>query len=178
MHHVPRALGRSSRAAALIAVAALALFVPAGLAQTPVSEADTAEEAHPAHIHTGTCDTLGDVVAPLADVVDLAASGGEVVGPASALEVKTSQITVDMPLREIIEGGHAINVHESAEAIDVYIACGDVGGVLVTDEGGREQLVIGLGELNDSGHTGTAWLGAAGDQTEVRVTLVEPDEMQ
>jgi hypothetical protein len=82
-----------------------------------------------------------------------------------------------MPLQEIIDGGHAINVHESAEAIDVYIACGDIGGAVTTDEGGRTELIIGLGELNDSGHHGVAWLGADGEQTEVVVILVEPDEM-
>src|SRR5680860_927105 len=38
----------------------------AGLAQD-ATPADTAA-AHPAHIHTGTCDTLGDVVFPLNDV--------------------------------------------------------------------------------------------------------------
>ncbi len=31
--------------------------------------------AHPAYIHTGTCDTLGDVVVPLPDVT--ATDGGE-----------------------------------------------------------------------------------------------------
>ena len=67
MHQVPRSFGRSARVAAVIAVAALTLVVPGSVAQTPV--ADTAEEAHPAHIHSGTCDELGDVVYPLADVV-------------------------------------------------------------------------------------------------------------
>jgi plastocyanin len=82
---------------------------------------------------------------------------------------------VDMPLQEIIDGGHAINVHLSAEEIDTYIACGDIGGAVTTDEGEEEnELVIGLGELNDSGHTGIAWLGAEGDQTRVAVHLVEP----
>ena len=80
-----------------------------------------------------------------------------------------------MPLQEIIDGGHAINVHLSAEEIDTYIACGDIGGVVTTDEGEEEnELIIGLGELNDSGHTGIAWLGAEGDQTRVAVHLVEP----
>src|SRR5215207_2266023 len=59
------------------------------------------------------------------------------------------------------------------------IACGDIGGVVTTDEGeGEEELVIGLGELNDSGHTGIAWLGADGDTTRVLVELVEPGEMR
>lgn len=168
------AFGRSLRLPAVIAVAALTLISPGSLAQTP---ADTAEEAHPAHIHSGTCDTLGDVVVPLTDV---AAPAGERVGATTAHAVKTSRTVVDMPLQEIIDGGHAINVHESAEAIDVYIACGDIGGTLIPDEDeeGRMHLIIGLGELNDSGHTGTAWLGSAGEQTEVVVNMVEPDQMQ
>ena len=40
-----------------------------------------------------------------------------------------------MPLQEIIDGGHAINVHLSADEIDTYIACGDIGGAVTTDEG-------------------------------------------
>jgi hypothetical protein len=175
VHHVPRTFGRSSRIAAVTALAALTLLVPGSVAQTPV--ADTEAEAHPAHIHSGTCDTLGDVVVPLTDVA-AQAPGAETVGPATAHAVKTSRTVVDMPLQEIIDGGHAINVHESAEAIDVYIACGDIGGTLETDEDGRTHLIIGLGELNDSGHTGIAWLGDDGEETEVVVSLIEPDEMQ
>ena len=181
MNSVPVASGRSLRGGAVIALAALAVLVPAGLAQTPEGQAtplagaEVDDGPHPAHIHTGTCDELGDVVHPLADVV--APTDGEQSGPTTAHAVKTSETTVDMPLEEIIDGGHAINVHLSAEEIDEYIACGDIGGAVVTDEGGRTELIIGLGELNDSGHTGVAWLGADGDQTEVVVVLVEPDEM-
>ena len=172
---MPRAFSRSSRLGAVIALAAVTMLVPASLAQTPVSEAQLGDGPHPAHIHSGTCDTLGDVVVPLTDVAATDEATHE--GPASAHAVKTSETIVDMPLQEIIDGGHAINVHESAEAIDVYIACGDIGGAVTTDEGGRTALIIGLGELNDSGHHGVAWLGADGEQTEVAVILVEPDEM-
>ena len=37
------------------------------------------------------------------------------------------------------------------------------------DEDGRTHLIIGLGELNDSGHTGIAWLGDDGEETEIVV---------
>jgi hypothetical protein len=172
------ALGRSSRLAAVIALAALTLLVPGSVAQTPVSEADTAAEAHPAHIHSGTCDQLGDVVIPLYDV----AAPGDAMreGSEGAHPVKSSQIHVGMPLQEIIDGGHAINAHESAEAINVYIACGDIGGYVITDPAGNTELFVGLAELNDSGHTGVARLGIGDDpnQTEVSILLVEPDEMQ
>ena len=176
MHRLPLSLRRSLRLPAVIAVAALTLLAPVSLAQTPVSEVQPGDGPHPAHIHSGTCETLGDVVLPL---TDLAASDEATrEGPTSAHAVKTSETVVDMPLQEIIDGGHAINVHLSAEEIGVYIACGDIGGAVTTDEGGRTELIIGLGELNDSGHTGVAWLGADGEQTEVAVILVEPDEMQ
>jgi hypothetical protein len=177
MHPVALGLGRSSRIAAVIALAALTMLVPAGLAQTPVSEAQLGDGPHPAHIHTGTCDTLGDVVIPLTDLMAPGA-GGEQVGPATAHAVKSSVTVVDMPLQEIIDGEHAINVHLSAEEIDVYIACGDIGGTLETDEDGRTYLFMGLAEQNDSGHTGIAWLGDDGEETEVVITLIEPDEMQ
>ncbi len=161
---------RSLRLGMVAAFAILAVSVPAGLAQTPVAEAT---ESHPAHIHTGTCAELGDVVVPLENVE---APSGEAAGPESAHAVDISRTFVDLPLEDIIAGGHAINVHLSDEEIGTYIACGDIGGIL-TEEGGRTHLIIGLGELNDSGHTGIAWLGAEGDQTEVVIQIIEPDEL-
>jgi plastocyanin len=135
---------------------------------------DDEAEVHPAHIHSGTCAELGDVVVPLTDIAHVGGDA-ETTGATSSIPVKSSITIVDMPLQEIIDGGHAINVHLSADEIDTYIACGDIGGAVTTDEGEEEpELIIGLGELNDSGHTGIAWLGAEGDQTRVAVHLVEP----
>lgn len=164
-------LGRSIRMAAASAVAALTLFVPAGGAQTP--EAGMAGAAHPVHIHAGTCAELGDVVVPLND---LAAPSGDRTGPDSAVPVTLSENIVDIPLQEIIDGGHAINVHLSADEIGTYIACGDIGGVITTDEGGRQEMMIGLAEQIDSGYSGTVWLGPSADgaQTEVSIILLEP----
>jgi len=138
---------------------------------------DDEAEVHPAHIHSGTCAELGDVVVPLNDITQIGGDA-ERTGASDAIPVKSSLTVVDMPLQEIIDGGHAINVHLSADEIGTYIACGNIGGAVTTDEGEEEnELVIGLGELNDSGHTGVAWLGADGDQTRVGVYLVEPAAM-
>jgi hypothetical protein len=160
---------RSISVAAAAALAALTMLVPAGSSQTPEAEAT----AHPVHIHAGTCAELGEVIVPLNDLV---VTEGEFTGPDSAVAVTTSQNIVDMPLQEIIDGGHAINVHLSNDEIGTYIACGDIGGVSVTDDEGGQELMIGLGELNDSGYVGVAWLGASADgsQTEVSVIIVEP----
>ena len=120
---------------------------------------------HPAHIHSGTCDNLGDIVAPLSDVTELTA--GENFGAASAILVKHSKTDVALPLGDILSAPHAINVHESAEAIQNYIACGDIGGRVIDGE-----LSIGLGELNGSGHHGVAVLGG-NDGTHVTIYLAE-----
>lgn len=133
------------------------------------------EGGHPAHIHAGTCAQLGEVVAPLSNVsgaalVNGTPMAGEPQGPASAIPVEVSITTVSMALADIISGGHAINIHESAENIGTYIACGDIGGSLI----GTSDLAIGLGELNNSGYSGVAWLHDNGDgTTTVHVFLTE-----
>lgn len=177
MNRMPVARAHSLRLGVVVAVAALALLVPDSGAQTPVSQADTAAEAHPAHFHLGTCDQLGEVVFPLADVVT---QTGEQMGAAGGHPVKVSEVNnVDVPLQEILDGGHAINVHLSAEEIDTYIACGNIGGVVHDRENGEGmEVTIALAELNDSGHVGIAWLGDDGNGgTNVSVSLIEPNEM-
>ena len=181
MTRIQRITGGSIRLKSMLTIAALALIVPVGIAQTRtgtvLAQTPTATDGpHPNHIHAGTCADLGDVVVPLTDVAGPSADA-ERVGPESAHAVKTGRTVVPLPLREIIDGGHAVNVHLSAEEIGEYIACGDIGGVLETDEDGRTHLIIGLGELNDSGHTGTVWFGEDGEETEMVVTLIEPDVM-
>jgi plastocyanin len=125
------------------------------------------DAAHPAHVHTGSCETIGDVVYPLSNVGDMyevngtPSAGSEAIGQASAIPVDVSVTTVDAALSDIADGGHTIVVHESAEAIQNYIACGDVGGFML----GPSDLTFGLGELNESGYSGVAWLHDNGDGT-------------
>lgn len=132
---------------------------------------------HPAHIHAGSCPEPGDVVAGLSDVsfdmnVDGTASASmEAVGQASAIPVEASVTTVPLALADIVAGEHAINVHASADDLGTYIACGDIGGLTI----GEADLPIGLGELNDSGASGVAWLHDNGDgTTTVSVFIVPP----
>lgn len=167
----------------------LAGFLASGAAQnnpaTPDVATPAANASRPAHIHQGTCDTLGDVVNPLNNVVvpnSAAALVGDIASPVAEMEGtpvaspvaeaeaaegnSESTTVVEVALDEIISGGHAINVHESVENVDNYIACGDVTG---TPEGG--QLRVTLNELNDSGFTGDALLQDMGDGT-TTVTIV------
>ena len=135
---------------------------------------------HPAHIHVGTVDAPGEVVIPLSDVsgqflVDGEPTAGAAVGQTTAVATLGSVTTADVSLTAIIEGGHVIMVHESAEAIDVYVAGGDIGGTMM----GANDLVVGLKELNESGLSGIAILHDNGDETTtVSVYLTSRDDGQ
>jgi hypothetical protein len=178
-----------------IAAAAVALLLVAGLtagsrtisAQDASPSPTTMEGsmAHPAHIHAGTCETLGEVIFPLSDVAAPSMDGT----PAASMEstpmidmmaspgperevVAESTTTVPAALADIISGGHAINVHESVENIANYIACGDITGTPMENE-----LEIELGELNDSGYEGKAVLTDNGDgSTTVVVHLMHVED--
>ena len=68
-------------------------------------------ETQPAHIHKGSCDKLDPTPAyALADVMD-----GKSVS------------TVPVKLDVLRNGAFAINVHKSAEKLQTYVACGDIG---------------------------------------------------
>lgn len=158
-------------------LAAGAVGVRTGLAQdsTPTDEEDA---AHPAHIHNGTCDNLGDVAFPLNDVAPLEDGAtpavSAVASPAAGDmgEVEAQSTTkVDVSLDDLLGTEYAINVHESKENIGNYIACGNITGT-ATDG----KLTIQLDELNGSGYSGQAMLMDNGDgTTTVTVVLMETD---
>ena len=152
-------------AVALFAIVATA--IPSAVAQDATPVAQPVAPARPAHIHSGNCVELGDVVVPLSD---LTAPVSEGVGQADrAIPAESSFTNVPMTLDAILGADHAINVHLSAEQIDTYIACGELGGVV--DASGA--LVIGLREESDSGYTGIAFLspGVDGASTDVSVFI-------
>lgn len=161
----------------------LALVAGASLVSaqaTPDQEGDTEiPPPHPAHIHAGTCEELGEVVYPLNDLQPIALEATPEISPAAAPGstpvsdvrevVPDSDTRVDVSLDELVEGEYAINVHESAEDIETYIACGNITGT--PDEG---MLTIQLEELSDSGLTGIANLMENNDgTTSVSVTLFD-----
>ena len=148
------------------------------------------EGDYPGHIHAGSCENLGDVVFPLNNAsvggmmmgmmagtpeADAGMEMGEEMGSEARVLVATSYTVVDAALDDILGAEHAINFHLSEENIAEYIACGDIGGVVMTGPGMEQggTLVIGLRSLNDSGISGIATLEGMGDQTEVVVYLAE-----
>jgi plastocyanin len=162
---------------ALKSVFAVALLVLlSGFVMTQRGALAQEEESHPAHIHSGTCgDGLGDVVYPLSNVSEAALVNGTPIagaagGATDAIPVAISGTTVPSTLADLLASPYAINVHESAENIGNYIACGNIGGTMI----GTSDLAIGLGELNGSGYTGVATLHDNGDgTTAVSVYLTE-----
>jgi hypothetical protein len=174
------------------------ILTVSGVSAQGTPEAMGGETPHPAHIHSGTCDTLGDVVFPLNDVsaadvgaapvaspqtmgtptakgtAEIGVSGTPVATP-SMVEgeiVAMSTTDVDASLDDILGAEHAVNVHESADNIQNYIACGDITGETVNG-----SLMVELKELNGSGYTGQAILTDNGDgTTTVDVTLVRSGE--
>lgn len=181
-----------------LTVAALAGTIAFGTAGFGVSAQESTPMAGmaglPNHIHEGTCDNLDPApLVPLADLVfrnqmdsAAAATPGSTTADAmatpigdtamegllgEAIPVAVATTEVDLALEDILAAPHAINVHESAENIAVYVACGDIVGT--PDEQGN--LFIGLGELNDSGLSGIAWLLGDGDQTTVTVFLARDE---
>jgi hypothetical protein len=153
-------------AGALLLTSAVSGLTVSAQDSTPAA---VAMAAHPVHIHSGNCDELGEVVVPL---TDLTAPEGDRVGQRNrAAQGDTSYTNVPLTLDAILAEDHAINAHLSADQIDVYIACGEVGGVMAPDG----SLTIGLREESDSGYTGIAYLapGADGASTDVTVFLAE-----
>jgi len=190
MHTRRRSFHVLSVLAAGFALALGLMLVPGqvGAQGTPMP----AHTAHPAHIHSGTCAALGDVVYPLTDVSaqtgtptagmgtpmsgDMTMSPttmdamGTPMGGSTAMQSETSVTTVKASLADLTAGGYAVNVHESAENIGTYIACGDITGMTA----GSMDVTVQLETLNDSGYSGTAVLKDNGDgTTTVTITLMQ-----
>jgi hypothetical protein len=167
---IGRSISMTGSALALFGL--VAVGTPAAWAQDATPEAvggQATEAPRPAHIHAGNCNELGDVVAPL---VDLTGGQGDNLGQSRrAIPAESSYTNVPLPLDAILGADHAINVHLSADEIETYIACGEIGGSLTA----QGALIVGLGELNDSGFTGVAFLapGADGASTDVSVFIAE-----
>jgi plastocyanin len=130
------------------------LTVIAGLALLAAAVVGVASQhgghvSHPSHIHAGTCAELDPNPAyPLSDVAAVSPD-------ADAGSIEQGLTSVDVTLDELVAESYAINVHESAENVATYIACGDVQGPVVDG-----TLVIGLYEQNASGSSGVAVLTA------------------
>ena len=157
----------------MTATAPLALLLAAATAMSaslgaPARAQSGGEAPHPIHIHSGTCDNLGDVVFPLTDVK--LNTAGETFG-SPAIPVEESETEVAVTLNDLLSSPHAINIHESGDAIQNYIACGNIGGRVVDGD-----LEIGLREVNGSGHYGVAKLDGDDNNVDIEIYLAWDSE--
>jgi hypothetical protein len=80
-----------------------------GMTHVTIELSSPPADPQPAHIHSGTCAELGDVVHPLTNV-----EGG------------SSETDVAASLEDLQGSNFAINVHMSEADIGTYVACGDI----------------------------------------------------
>ena len=87
-------------------------ITPSGTDETDVEvtlDSTGPDVSHPVHIHEGTCDNLTP----------------EPAFPLENVREGSSAQAVDVGVDELLDGEYAINVHESDENLDNYIACGE-----------------------------------------------------
>jgi LPXTG-motif cell wall-anchored protein len=90
-------------------VSGTAVLTPDGAGTKVVLNLTNAPGPHPAHIHAGSCPTVGAVVFPLTSVTN-----------------NTSETTVAASIADILRAPHAINVHKSPQEVATYVACGNL----------------------------------------------------
>lgn len=70
-----------------------------------------ASGTHAGHVHTGTCDSPGGVVAPLENVEMTNGTG-------------TASSTVDVPMSTVMNGQHIVVYHEAGGSPGTPVVCG------------------------------------------------------
>jgi hypothetical protein len=100
-----------------------AVLAPSGtqtkvtLTLVPPAGATASGQSHVAHIHTGTCDSPGPVVAPLGVV----SATGQTFPPLSK--------TVAIPAATLMDGQHIVAAHATEDETSATVACAAISGM-------------------------------------------------
>jgi hypothetical protein len=124
-----------------------------GVTATATTQAGAAQ-GRPSHIHAGTCADLDPT--PAFPLNNLVPRGGDDGNGVEAAETEFDDLSLD----ELLAQPYAVNVHESADAPDVYVACGDIAGPVLDG-----KLIIALHESDGSGLAGIAILEGDDDDS-------------
>jgi hypothetical protein len=143
----------------LIAVGGAVIFAAPGLAQD-------ASPPRPSHVHEGDCDEPGGVIQSL---TALTVPTGPTAGNDEAVLAEAAFSTIPLTIDEMLATDHSLKVHLSADQIDVYLVCGDIGGALDADG----ALIVGLKEQDGSGYTGIAYLVPGANGTNISVMIAK-----
>lgn len=146
-----------------LAVLSLLSTAPAAMAQESLVD-------RPAELRIGACDSLGDLVMPLAHLV---VTLGDPQGQTAATPVEQSATVVPYTVTNLLAANHVVTVQKSPEQPDVLVACGVVGGTRNPDG----TLAIGMLAVNDSGLSGIAYFtpNPGFDNTLITILLVTND---
>lgn len=151
-------------------------LVGSGAAIALAQDEEVVGPSHPAHIHVGDCAnadpnplaTLNNVAMPLSEDEEDNAPQGTLTATAVTYSM-TDEVDLNFE-DDVLATAHSIIVHESEENIANYIACADIGGMVVDGE-----LLVALHPLNDSGYSGIAKLTSDDDgNVDVEIFLAEP----
>ena len=116
---------------------------------TPSTLAQTTSVDRPAELRGGTCDSPGEVVAPLANLVF---ASGDLQGMTGATPVEQSGTVVQFAIADFLTSNHVVVVRESP-TVSTVVACGHIGGALNPDG----TLAVGMLGMNSSGLSGVAY---------------------
>jgi hypothetical protein len=116
---------------------------------TPSTLAQATSVDRPAELRGGTCDSLGEVVVPLANLVF---ASGDLQGMTGATPVEQSGTVVQFAIADFLASNHVVVVRESP-AVSTVVACGHIGGAMNPDG----TLAVGMLGMNGSGLSGIAY---------------------
>jgi hypothetical protein len=131
---------------------------------TPSTLAQTTSVDRPAELRGGTCDSLGEVVAPLANLVF---ASGDPQGQTVATPVEQSGTVVQFGISDFLASNHVVVVRESP-AVSTVVACGHIGGALNPDG----TLAVGMQGMNGSGLSGVAYFTPIDTFSNTLVTIL------
>ena len=151
---------RRSVLAVVVCLLAVAAAIPTSLAQPAAVD-------RPAAVHGGTCDSLGDVVVSLANLV---LTSGDPQGQTLATPVEQSGTVVSFGVSDFLGSSHAVVVQE-APGVSTVVACGEVGGALNPDG----TLAVGMRSMNASSLSGIAYFTPIDTFSNTLVTILLVD---
>jgi hypothetical protein len=133
-------------------------------ATAPATLAQTSSVDRPAELRGGTCDSLGEVVVSLANLVF---ASGDLQGMTGATPVEQSGTVVQFAIADFLASNHVVVVQESP-AESTVVACGRVGGALNPDG----TLAVGILGMNGSGLSGVAYFTPIDTFSNTLVTIL------
>ena len=146
------------------------------------SAQDESAPSHPSFIESGDCSNLDANPMATLNNVELIGTATEdddsseeedrqVEGTLTAAPVLTSNSEdLDLSFDDMLAESHSVTVHLSDDDLQTYVACGEIGGLVVDD-----QMVIALHEVDGSGYNGIAMLAKDGDgNVDVTIYLAGP----